>query len=36
MEQYIEFIKKAIIEAVENTNDNKLLTLIYGILMNQH
>lgn len=34
MDQYIEYIRKTIIETVTTTSDEKTLMLIYGILMN--
>lgn len=32
--QIIEYQKQAIIEATKSTNDNELVNLIYGLLMN--
>ncbi len=34
MNQYIEYIREAIIETVTYTNDSDLLNMIYGIMMN--
>jgi len=34
MKQYIEYIRKTILETVTTTDDEKILLLIYGILMN--
>lgn len=34
MNQYTEYIRKVIIEAVTTTEDKDILQIIYGILMN--
>ena len=34
--QYAEFIRKSIIDIIYKTNDEKVLLLIYGILMNSN
>lgn len=34
MEQYIEYIKQTIIDAISNTTDEEILNMIYGLLMN--
>lgn len=33
MDQYIEYQKQVIIDAINNTKDNELINLIYGWLM---
>ena len=34
MNQYIEYIRQAILETINTTKDEETLQLIYGILMN--